>query len=209
MTSPDLKESLGTLVAVILDQIEQGRRGGSLIQSRQVYFRWRLEGELTYSEQGVKVPPVRGETIVRSSWAQAIAVIAQGETLQSKEYQAAVAAVRNVPEVAQNADQLLPQFVFTVTRKAFESDPPPPRAAFATTIQRFLDDIAGVPFECGADVNLQGLALERDKIEVFPGVTLRRPKREDFEVETPYYGPGINPDVSSSRHVVSSCHHHR
>src|SRR5215472_3025063 len=99
MASLDPRETLGALVAATLNFIERGRKEGTFVPTQQVYFRWRLQGDLTYSEQGVKVPSARGETSVRPSWAIAVAVVAQREAPQLKEYHDVVAILQNVSRV--------------------------------------------------------------------------------------------------------------
>lgn len=195
MTSSCLKDSLEAFVAAILEVVERGRRDGSLKPSAQVYFRWRLEGELKHNERGVELPSARGETSTRSSWAIATALVAQQMVAQTPECQAVIVALRDIPEIAAHADQYLHIFAFAVGRRALESEQSLPADAFEDLVKRFLDDIEGRPFDCGAELKLEGLALESETVEPIPGIVLRRPKREDFEQEIPYFGPG--PGMSS------------
>lgn len=211
MNGPNLQESIRALTVAVIDLVDHGRKDGSLVPMQQAYFRWRLQHELTYSEQGVRVPPAHGEMMTRPSWAMAVATVAQGKALQTKEYQAAVSNLRSNEAVAQDADQLLQQFVFRVARKAFESDPLPPPVEFDALLLRFLDDMAGAPFEGGGEVKLEGVSLENERVDPFPGITIRRPKRDDFEEEYPYYGPGAGLDdsihgtMSAVARVVAKC----
>jgi len=201
MTSPGAKQSLEMLVAATLELIERGCNNGSLAPSQQAYFRWRLEGDPKFSEMGVELPSARGETLVRPSWAMAIALVAQREVPQTREFQAAVANLRGLAEIGAHADEYLQSFVFVLARKAFELRPHAPQAAFEGLIRQFLDDINGRPFQCGAEIELEGLALESEKVEPTSGIVLRRPKREDFEEETPYYGPGPSSELSFLRTI--------
>jgi hypothetical protein len=101
MPTPDLKETLTALVAATLDLIKQGRNDGTFVQTEEAHFRWRLQGELTYNERGVNLPPAQGERYTRPSWGVAVAKLIQGGVLQTKEYQAAVAALQRIPRAAQ------------------------------------------------------------------------------------------------------------
>ncbi|HLK86734.1 MAG TPA: hypothetical protein VKT27_09520 [Candidatus Binataceae bacterium] len=201
MTRPRTKDNLDTLVGAILEAIERGRNNGSFAPSQQAYFRWRLEGEPKYSKKGVELPSARGETNVRPSWAMAVALIAQREVPQTREFQATIASLQDIAEIGAHADQYLQSFVFAVAGKAVELHPHADRKAFEGIVGRFLDDIERSPFECGAEVQLEGLVLESEKIVPSPGVVLRRPTREDFEQEVPYFGPGINLGLSYTRAI--------
>jgi hypothetical protein len=194
MSGSSIQESFRALAVEVIHLVERGRREGTLAPTEQAYFRWRLQGNLTYNEQGVKVPSARGEMSVRPSWNIAVATVAQVKALEAKEYQAVVAELTRRKLV--NVDQLLQQFVFRVARTVLESDSPPPSNAFDSIVERFLDDIAGIPFDGGGEVRLEGISLENEAAHPFPGISLRRPKREDFEEEYPYFGPGARFDAS-------------
>lgn len=189
-----MKESLEGLVAAILRIIERGRDDGSWMASQQSYFRWRLEAEPKHTKNGVELSSARGETIVKSSWSMATALVAQREVPQTTEFERAVSSIRTLPKIGEQAAQHVQQFAFTVARRASELGSRPAPNEFGGLVARFVDDLEGKPFECGAQVELDGLAVESETIELAHGVVLRRPKRQDFEREAPYYGPGPNPE---------------
>lgn len=188
--SPRLRQSLEALVSITLEIIEQGRATGRFASSTQAYFGWRLQGEPRYSDRGVELPPARGETTVRPSWFVAIAAVAQQEVPQTEAFKAALAELQRAPEVGNYAEQYLQCLVSAVSASAFEKDPRPPREAFDGLVTRFLEDIQGKPFKCGAEIELDGIALESQSVQLAPGIALRRPVREDYERETPDFGLG-------------------
>jgi hypothetical protein len=104
MSSMDLKECLDALTAVTLELIAKGRENGTFASSQQAYFRWRLERDPEYTEKGIQLPPAHGETTVRASWVVAIAQVAQQIVPTTKEFQAALAALRVT--IGEHAEQI-------------------------------------------------------------------------------------------------------
>jgi hypothetical protein len=195
MPDPRAKETLQSLDDAIVRMVEEGISESTLTPIKQVYFRFRLEGDPRNTERGVDLPPARSETSTRHSWAYAISTVVQRQ-VQTREFQAAVAALKDGSERHAQAEEYLQRFVFAVARQTFELDPGPRREAFEYLIQRFLDDLEGLPFDMSAHIELDGFALQTEKLELTPEIMLRRPKREDFEKETPHYGPSLNSGIS-------------
>jgi hypothetical protein len=66
----------------------------------------------------------------------------------TKEFEAAVASLRDIAQIGARADQYIHihSFVFAVARKAFDFHPRRTTDAFEGLVKRFLDDIPGQTF---------------------------------------------------------------
>jgi len=61
-------------------------------------------------------------------------------------------------------------------------------AKISESLDNFLLELKNKPLKSGAIVQLEGLILHPDMIEIAHGISIRKPRKEDFEVDTPVYG---------------------
>jgi hypothetical protein len=54
-------------------------------------------------------------------------------------------------------------------------------------VKTFIKDLYGEPVRCWAEVELDGIVLLPDKVEVSYGIKIRKTKAEDLEREFPAY----------------------
>jgi hypothetical protein len=146
---------------------------------RQQYFRWRVEGFEYSPDKGVSVASARGEFFTKKEWIFEHNVVES--IMQSNEYKTVLAELYKVFKgegLNHKIEQLLRKMVdsYLYEHKIDE-----------ILLEVFLRELRGEPIKIGAVVQLQGVTLEPDSIQIAHGVRLRRPTITDIEKEIPIY----------------------
>lgn len=179
-TSNELTEALLGLCRFMTGVVDEGLATGKLIPRDDDYIRWKLDN-FTYTDQGVKSAGAHSEKVTRKDWFHAIIVL-EKEFENSQEYAAALKLLApsfNDPAQAKNA---LGTFVRRALTEYLQADQRE-KIEFSRLITLFQDDLQGAPRKYLAEIELQGIALRPEEIELDFEVTLRQTKRQDLEVE--------------------------
>jgi hypothetical protein len=181
-----LRAALNALATRIVEIVREGITRDELIPDELPHFRWKLTTDLKYGERGIESKTAAGDTFSKKTWLRAPIQVA-GDAGRTSEYKEAVEAVSRSAG-ATEAQHYIFQFVVVLAKQCLETE-----STVDTTllVDRSLRDLSGEAFRCGAEVWLQGLALESDEFRPAPGIVIRRPTRHDLEQEIPYYGPPI------------------
>jgi len=156
------------------------------LEVSQEYFRWRAESFEYSIDKGISVPRAHGESFTKK---QLIFKHNIEESIkQSNEYKTVLAHLSRVFE-DEGLDYKLEQLLRRIVHHyLYESE------IEEKLLEVFLKELRGEPIKIGAIVELQGVTLEPDNIEVAYGVKLRRPTINDVEKERPVYGYGVGVD---------------
>jgi hypothetical protein len=180
----NLFSTLKLLALNIRRTINDGISDGTIKPEEEVYFRWKVD-KFQYTDKGVTESSAHGEYITKPSWFRAILKLME-LIKNSNEYNSALEQLANVFGKSDMLSWALENFVRKLIHEClyntkFEE------AKIEAFIKIFLKDLHEEPVKCGAKIELRGIALRPEKVELSHGVTLRKTKIEDLEEEFPAY----------------------
>lgn len=182
----EIRNLLQTLVDVTTQTIDTERASGSLQPEEVEFFRWKVD-QFTYDDKGLTNHSATSEKVTRPSWRRSQTKLIE-IIEKTSEYKGVLDNLISILEVKQQTyDHYLVHFINKLVYTYLnETDFDEAQANELITI--FIKDLKKEPLKCGAEVELQGIILQPDEIEISHGVTLRKPRIEDLEKEIPTYG---------------------
>jgi hypothetical protein len=184
--SNELAEVLRHLALAIKEATESGISNGTIQPEDEVYFRWKVD-KFQYTDKGITESGAHGDYIPKRSWFRGTIKL-QESLKQSNEYSSAFEPLTRVFGNSSKVSQGLERFTGRLISQHL-SESKPADTDVELLITNFLKDLHEEPVKYGAEVELQGIILQMDRV-VLPvfGVTLRQPRVEDLEKEFPAYG---------------------
>jgi len=180
----ELFQALKQLTLTVKKMIEESISKGTLKPREEEYFRWKVE-KFQYTDKGVTESSAHGQYFTKQSWFRTTEKIEES----IKQHSGYASALEHLTDVFGKSDKLsldLEYFIgklihqYLYNLKIEEKD-------IDSLITAFLKDLREEPVKYGAKVELQGVALQLEKIEPSFGMILRQTKIEDIEREFPVY----------------------
>jgi len=180
----NLFSTLKLLALNIRRTINDGISDGTIKPEEKIYFRWKVD-KFQYTDKGVTESNAHGEYITKPSWFHATLKLTE-LIKNSNEYNSALEQLANVFGKGDMLSRALENFVRKLIHEClyntkFEE------AKIEAFIKIFLKDLHEEPIKCGAKIELRGIALRPEKVELSHSITLRKTKIEDLEEEFPTY----------------------
>lgn len=204
MGKVEIRELLQKLVQVIHETISKGLAKKTLQPHYMRYFRWKLtkfeergDGTIDWSSEG--------EEFLKPNWSKAANDVFQKVCkldIYSDTYKA-VSEDYNLGEGQINLylHQLITRLAVNILVRKVKTV-----ADTTKYIDSFLKDLNGEEQACRAEVQLKGLILQPNSIQLDGNVRLRKPNRSDFETEKPAYfspwGERLLEDPTAFLHVA-------
>ena len=185
MSSDQLLNALELLAQTIKSQVEEGISNRAIEAQDEVYFRWKVE-KFQYTDKGVADYSAHGEYVTKKSWFGAIFKLEES-IKQSSEYSSALTHLANVFGKSDRLPSYLDCFIITLINQCLDN-PSIEETAVVSLLATFLKDLREEPVKYGADVELQGIALRPESLELSFEITLRQTKAEDMEREVAVHG---------------------
>jgi hypothetical protein len=185
MSNEQLLNTLKLLASAIKKQVNQGISNHTIEPQDEVYFRWKVE-KFQYTDKGVTDYSARGEYFTKQLWLRSIIKLEE-LIKKSSEYASALECFVNVFGKSDRLSDNLDCFIITLIRQCLEN-PTIEEANVNSLIATFLKDLREEPVKYGADVELQGIVLRPESLELSYGITLRQTKVEDMEREVMVHG---------------------
>jgi len=185
MFDDQLIDVLKQLSATVKTMIDEGVSNGTIKPQDEVYFRWKVD-KFQYTDKGVTDYSAHGEYFTKQSWFRAIIKLEES-VKHCSEYSPALEHLTKVFGDSNRISSDLDQFIVKLLHHYFSSLKTEEKD-IESLITTFLKDLREEPVKYGAEAELQGVALQPEKIEPSFGITLRQTKIEDFEREFPVYG---------------------
>ena len=185
MSDEKLFGILKQLSATAKKNVDEGISSRTVEPQDEQYFKWKVE-KFEYTEKGVTDFGAKGDYFAKKSWFRAIIKL-QESIKRSNEYNLAVQEIAKVFADSNAFPLYLDHFVAKILRIHL-TDPQVKESNVESLIAVFLKDLRNEPVKFGAEVELQGIALQPEEIEPSFGVKLRKTRIEDLEKEFPAYG---------------------
>lgn len=190
MSDDEVINVLKQLSAAVKKMIDEGISSGTIKPQDEVYFGWKVD-KFQYTDKGVTNYSAHGDYLTKQSWFGAIIKL-EHSIKRSSEYSAALQHLAKVfgdgSRISNNLDhfnmRLLHHYLPDTKTEEIDTE---------SLITTFLKDLREEPVKYGAEVELQGLALQPEKTDPSFGIALRQTRVEDLEREFPVYGFVMGP----------------
>lgn len=181
LSEKSIEELIAQLLQKGIDSFEEGKNEEQFKPRKTDFMQWKLEN-FEYTEEGVKSTSASGTHIQKEDW---FLVQEKLETyLKSLDiYYELISKIQN--KFSEDTLERLSLFVNLFFTKYFNDESFKPE--IETYARAFVKDLKGEPTECGAHVELLGIAIETPDIDLKNGIVLRQIQRKDVEKLIPSY----------------------
>ncbi len=178
----DLFDVLKELALTVKEKIDEGISNGTIQHEEEVFHRWKVD-KFQYTDKGITESGAHGEYITKPIWIKATQKL-QESIEKSDEYSSALEELTLVFGKNDTLSHSLENLVGRIIHQCLY-DSKFNNADIDAIITTFLKDLREEPVKCGANVELDGIVLQPERIDIVDGITLRQPKIEDLEKEYP------------------------
>jgi hypothetical protein len=189
MTDDEIRINLLELIKKIKEIIDIEKTKGTIMPEFELFKKWQVT-DFNYDDKG---PQIRKNAcdikrpIWRSAFVNLVKIIEKNDNYQ--DVSNFLKCEQNIKDHNPNLGVFIQRIISLYLEKGDLSE-----SEINKRIEAFVLELNNKPIRSGANVQLVGIILHPEEIEICNGVTLRRPKKEDFEVEIPAYGFG--PDLN-------------
>jgi hypothetical protein len=149
------------------------------------FYRLRTN-KFQYTEQGIIEWSASPEFFTKPSWFRASIELTES-IKKSDEYSIALEQIIKIFGKDTIHPQALEWFVMKLINEVLQTQKFEENN-IDELVKTFIKDLYGEPVRCWAEVELDGIVLLPDKVEVSYGIKIRKTKAEDLEREFPAYG---------------------
>jgi len=187
MSDDKLIEALNQLSITVKKMIDEGITNGTIKPQDEVYFRWKVD-KFQYTDKGVTNFSAQGDYATEKSWFGTIIELQQAIN-NCSQYSLSLEHLTRVFGGQDRMTSNLDRFVIRLLRLHLPDPEFEDRGIDTESmITTFLKDLREEPVKYGADVELQGLALQPESIDLGFGVVLRQTIIKDLERRSHVYG---------------------
>ena len=199
----DLITVLKQLALGIKKEIDDSRSRGMIQPEEKLYYRWKVD-KFQYTEKGMTESSAHGEYITKKTWFRASIKIEEF-IKKYDEYSSALEILTKIEgrknKIAHDLERFIGELIFRYLDDLKFSG-----MDVDIFVTNFLKDISEEPLKCGAEVELDGIVVLPENIEVKTGDTniILRPTRiEDLEKEFPVYGFIMQPYLKTPSAILN------
>jgi hypothetical protein len=157
---------------------------GAIKPEEEVFFRWKVD-KFRYTDEGITEFGAHSEYFIKPSWFHASLELTES-IKRSNEYTSALGQLTEIFGKDNTLSTALEYFVKKLIHDCLY-DPKFEESDIDALVKTFLKDLHGEPVKYGVEVELDGIVLRPDKVELGYGITLKQTKIEDLEREFPKY----------------------
>ncbi|MCK5282805.1 MAG: hypothetical protein KAK00_05330 [Nanoarchaeota archaeon] len=186
MNQEELIKDLEKLVSYVKEIIDNKLAKGEVKSDEENYVKWELD-KFKYTNNGSIETSARRKFVVKEEWSTSSETIKK-IVKESKEYESSLKRLDSLYGKNDKNNENLSLLIKKITVSYLKTKDLS-KVIISDFIRRFLRDLNNELLKCIADVELQGIVLESDSIQISPQVLIRRVKKEDLEKEKPIFFP--------------------
>jgi len=182
MNDKEIREGMSKLVKSVKETIDNEKAKGTIQSEFMPVTQWKVT-DFKYDDNGINAPR-SGINIIKPTWRSSSIQIFQIIKIKD-EYTHLSNILEQTPKVAEREillNSFITRIILSYLDKAELSD-----TEISTQIDNFISELKDERVKSEATALLVGLILHPDEIEIAHGIKLRKPKKEDFEIESPIY----------------------
>jgi hypothetical protein len=180
-----ISDKLQQFAFAIRRAIAAGVSSGSLQPELTAGRRWKVD-KFHYTDEGITTFGATGEDYTRETWTRASAEAAKSLS-KLKEYTVALNCLSGTFSKRNDLKADLELFGRKVIRLCLSS-PHVEEPIIDNLLTIFQKNLRGEPVKYGAVIELTGVVLQSDRIDIGDGIFIRKPRKDDMEKEFPGYG---------------------
>jgi hypothetical protein len=186
MQIENLSKKLDLLVSSIEKNIEDGISRSIYHSEDELYFKWKLK-DFQYTDKGIVNSSANGEYLIKKTWVRVRNEIKES-IVNSLEFKSIDSELVTIFPEERLTKEKLDILIGKIIDDYFQSreNGTKKESSFA---KKFIEEMLGQPVRYGAEIQLQGVTLKSNKINIAAGIAIRQPIKDDLEKEIPYYGP--------------------
>lgn len=187
MTDDEIRLKILEIITILKEIIDAEKEKGAIQPEYEQLLHWNVT-DFNYDDNGTHFGQ-EGEYVTKPIWINALSKILN--LLEKNEkYQNFFTFLKGQHEIKEHSPSLRVFIQRIITMYLTKGDLT--ESEINNYIDVFVVELKNKPIKSGATVHLEGIILHPDKIEICPGITLRKPKKEDFEIDIPTYGYDIH-----------------
>jgi phage host-nuclease inhibitor protein Gam len=176
----DLFDVLKQLALTVKKTIDEGISNGTIQPEEEEFRRWKVD-KFQYTDKGIIESSAHDEYITKKVWIKATHKLKE-PIEKSDEYSSNLEELTTVFGKNNTLSKGVEKFIGKIIhQRLYDSNFD--NADIDALITTLLKDLREEPVRCGANVELDGILMQPEKIDIVDGVTIRQPKIEDLEKE--------------------------
>jgi hypothetical protein len=176
--------SLDPLARTIIQQTQEAITNNSVTPDERRWTEWKATS-FEYTDNGVVTGTLGGQQVSRPDWFRASQTLLSRITTHDV-YKSTLEALKiHYPDHALAIPEYLQELTSAIIRIVLSDAINVRGAEIEALCASLLNDLANGPITYSATVNLNGVILRAQSIQIAVGVKLRQPIREDIEVASP------------------------
>lgn len=183
MSDDEIRSKLLAIVKSIKKIIDDEKAKGAIHPENEIFERWKVT-TFNYDDTGVHVGK-SGTQVTKPTWHSAYINILQ-LIEKTEEYIHLIDFLKLMPQIKDQQPILMQRFLQRIIPKYLENHTVS-ESEIDEVINNFIFNLKNKPINAGAAVQLLGIILRPDEVEISHGITLRKPKKEDYEFDDPVY----------------------
>ncbi|MDO8874280.1 MAG: HEPN domain-containing protein [Methanoregula sp.] len=181
MKDEEIRDLLLHLAIVTKEIVKSEKVNGLIKPESELFEHWGVTS-FSYDDTGCHVGK-SGTQITKPSWIRGLFQIRE-IVIKTDEYRQLMDDLKTKTSFKEIEPNPVSRFLHKIVSEYLE-DETIPEVRLHVLIDNFIMDIQNKPVKSGAIVQVSGIILHSDEIEIAPGVLLRKPKKEDFEIDIP------------------------
>jgi hypothetical protein len=188
MSDDEIRDKLRHAIQTVKEIIDGEKESGTLQPDYETYGHWNVTS-FKYDDEGVVVNK-NGSYIQKPIWIHASVNVLN--KIKKTEL------IRNISDFLKNRYEIKegsPNFGIFIQKiiGLYLQKENLTESEVNKLIETFILELNDKPISVRANIQLVGLILHPDEIEICEGVRLKKPKKEDFEIDIPIFGFGFDP----------------
>lgn len=181
MKDDEIHDLLLHLANVTKEIVKSEKEKGSIKPESELFERWEVT-TFEYNDTGCHVGKA-GTQITKPSWIRGLFQISE-IVIKTDEYHQLMDYLKTKTSYKENEPNPVIRFLHRIISECLKKDSIP-EVELHELIDNIILDLQNKPVKSGATIQLSGIILHSDNIEIAHGILLRKPKKEDFEIDIP------------------------
>jgi len=186
-----LKEHLHRLASKAIQVAKKALEERRIQPHEEPYFKWKIR-RFKYTEEGISYSQAEGQYVTSKSWDPAVFILS-AEIANTEEYRAVLESLPKPPE-GRYPTEHIDSFLTNLLKKFLEAEDFK-QEVIDNLIETFVKDIEGKSTSFTAEVELCGITLGPQRIDIAEGICLKKPTCEDLEIKIPVYELSVRPTI--------------
>lgn len=182
----EIEKGLQALTETIATLVGEAVSNKTVQPEEELLLQWKVK-DFGYNDSGITTSGAATETVPKKSWFRA-SIALQKRIAEHETYKTALEELKQAYPASPEMERHLERFAGTILNICLSTSGTCATSDMAGATKRFMNDLAGGPVTYKAKVELQGVTLRPERIELDLGLSIRKPRKEDLEAAIHPFG---------------------